>query len=165
MKGLWPALLAALLVACGSVPRMTVTSPAFAAGGTIPARFTCAGSDVSPPLAWSAPPAATRSLVVLVDDPDAPGGDFTHWLVYRLAPGLDSLAAGSHRGLQGRNGFGRLGYGGPCPPSGPAHRYRFHVIALNDTPRLAAGAGRAAVDAAIKGHILAEGVLEARFGR
>ncbi len=105
-----------------------LTSPAFPSGGTIPARYTCDGANVSPPLRWSAPPRGTVSLALTVLDPDAPGGSFLHWQVRGIPPRTRGLPAGS--ALGGRNGSGRSGWTGPCPPAGPAHRYRFALRAI-----------------------------------
>ena len=117
--------------------QLRVKSPAFTYGGWIPRVYTCDGADRSPPLVFSGVPRGTGSLVLLVLDPDAPGGTFYHWAVYDLAPNTTRLPEGvpgraKLRGfLQGRNDFGRLGYGGPCPPRGhPAHRYFFRLFAL-----------------------------------
>ncbi len=148
----------------------TLTSPAFKDGRAIPARFTCRGADVAPPLAWGSPPGETRSFVLVVDDPDAPGGTFLHWLVYDIPPGLRQLGEdASHRGIaaarQGRNDFGRTGYGGPCPPSG-THRYSFRLKALDiGTVGLKPGASREEVERKMQGHVVGEAVLTGTFAR
>jgi|SRR5579863_5057031 len=119
-----------------------LTTPAFAPGGEIPREYTCDGSDISPPLSWSGIPAGTASLVLVVEDPDAPGGVFGHWAAYDIPPDSPGLAAGYHAGRpaagpgiglrEARNDFGRLGYGGPCPPpGGGVHHYHFVLMALN----------------------------------
>lgn len=113
-----------------------LTSPVFQAGGTIPMRYTCDGANVSPPLRWTAPPPRTTSLSLTVFDPDAPGGGFLHRRVRRLPASARSLPAGSHLG--GPNGAGRTGYTGPCPPSGPAHHYRFELRALGPSGKVLA---------------------------
>jgi Raf kinase inhibitor-like YbhB/YbcL family protein len=143
------------LCACGSSGRKTatpppaapvsmrLTSPAFAAGARIPARFTCDGGDESPPLAWSGVPAKARELALSVDDPDAPGGGFTHWTLYGIAPRTSAIAAGRtpSGAAAGRNSFGKTGYGGPCPPKGDKpHHYRFVLYALPSTLGLKPGA-------------------------
>lgn len=117
---------------------MMLSSPAIPPGGPIPAQYTCDGSDISPPLAWSGLPAGTRSLVLVVEDPDAPGGTFEHWAAFDIPPARPGLAAGYRAGApapgfrQARNDFGRLGYGGPCPPpGGGVHHYHFRLLALN----------------------------------
>ena len=119
-----------------------LSSPAFADGAEIPSRHTCDGDNRSPHLAWTEPPAGTRSLALIVDDPDAPHGTFAHWLLYDLPPDIRELgehapgAGTGERGREGRNGFDDHGYGGPCPPPGdPPHRYRFTLYAL-DAPTL-----------------------------
>jgi Raf kinase inhibitor-like YbhB/YbcL family protein len=128
-----------------------LTSPAFAEGAAIPRDYTCQGADVSPELAWSGVPAGSAALVLVVDDPDA--GGFTHWLVLDLAPDSTGLPKAIHdsafRPQQGRNDFGRNGWGGPCPPSG-THRYRFTLHALAAPLGLAGFPGRAAVDAGLR---------------
>lgn len=140
--------------------------------GTVPSEFTCDGADRSPPLKWTAPPAETKSFVLTVTDPDAPGGTFTHWILYDLpantsalpagVPAQDQLAEGSH---QGRNDFAKTGYGGPCPPHGSTHRYFFDLFALNATLVLPASATRAEIEDAMNTHVLARGKLMARYSR
>jgi Raf kinase inhibitor-like YbhB/YbcL family protein len=111
-------------------------SPAFAPGTAIPAEYTCDGADISPPLAWSGAPAGTKSFVLVVDDPDAPGGTFGHWAAFDIAPAAVGLAAGYGAGRPGdrfreaRNDFGQSGYRGPCPPPGPVHHYHFRLLAI-----------------------------------
>lgn len=148
---------------------LTVTSTAFNDGDKIPAKYTCDGADVSPQLAWTGTPTGTKSFVVICDDPDAPGGTFVHWVIFNIPAtlaGLDenipkqgTLANGSR---QGRNDMGRIGYDGPCPPRG-THRYFYKVYALDIKLGLAAGATKAQVVNAMKGHILAQGELIGRF--
>jgi Raf kinase inhibitor-like YbhB/YbcL family protein len=148
----------------------TLTSPAFTGGAAIPARFTCAGADVSPPLAWGSPPEETRSFVLIVDDPDAPGRSWLHWLVYDIPPGLRQLGEdAARRGIaaarQGRNDFGRPTWGGPCPPSG-RHRYYFRLRALDvGGVGLGSGATREEVERRVEGHVLGEAVLMGTYGR
>jgi Raf kinase inhibitor-like YbhB/YbcL family protein len=122
--------------------RLAVTSTAFAAGGRIPVRFTCDGTQTSPPLAWSGVPRRARSLALVVDDPDAPGGTFVHWVVLDIPVGADHVTAGRVPGgaVQAENSAGHPAYTGPCPPSG-THHYRFTVYALRRPTGLAAGAG------------------------
>ena len=150
----------------------SLTSSAFAAGGTIPRLHTCDGDDVSPPLAWSGAPAGTKSLALLCDDPDAPRGTWVHWVLFDLDPGLTELPAALPRtaavaggAVQGKNDFGKLGYGGPCPPRGPAHRYFFRLLALDRQLGLPAGATMREVLTAAEGHILARTELMGRYGR
>ena len=128
---IWVAVSASALVGVGSVaaaPKFTIASPAFRAGGTIPKRFTCDGADVSPPLRWNRPPAGTRSFSISVVDLD---NGFIHWLGWGLPPARRGLAVGQHPPHQAVNDFGRRGYGGPCPPAGVRHRYRFSLYALD----------------------------------
>jgi Raf kinase inhibitor-like YbhB/YbcL family protein len=150
-----------------TIGSLTVTSTAFAVNGPIPIDFTCDGADRSPPITWSAAPPGTKSIAVLVDDPDAPGGTFVHWVAFNLPATLVSLPestdAASVGGVSGTNGFGRAGYAGPCPPRREAHRYSFRVLALDAPIDARAGASRGAVDAAMNGHVLAEGVLVGVF--
>jgi hypothetical protein len=136
-----------------------VRSSSFSDGGIIPRRHTCDGADLSPQLEWQSAPAGTKSFAIVMDDPDAPI-DFTHWLVYDIPPGVRELAEGAStqgampRGsAEGRNNFGRLGYGGPCPPRGNPHHYVFRVYALDIRLDLPAGATRRQVDAAMSGHV------------
>lgn len=146
----------------------SLTSPVFKDGGAIPARFTCVGADVSLPLAWGSPPGETRSFVLIVDDPDAPGHTWLHWLVYDIPPGLRQLAEdASRRGIaaarQGRNDFGRMSYGGPCPPSG-THHYQFRLKALDiGTVGVRPGASLDEVERRIQGHVIGEAVLTGTF--
>jgi len=149
-----------------------IESAAFKEGALIPARFSCQGENVSPPLAWTDPPAGTRSFALIVEDPDAPAGTWIHWVVYNLpaqarameenTPKQDELSNG---GLQGTTSFGSVGYGGPCPPPGKAHRYFFRLYALDAVLNLQAGATKADVLAALKGHVVGEAQLMGRFKR
>ncbi len=150
---------------------LEVVSPAFAAGGMIPRKHTCDGEDVSPEISWSGAPAGTRSFALICDDPDAPAGTWVHWVVFNLPAAVSRLpealpAAPSlpNGGRQGKNDFRRIGYGGPCPPSG-THRYVFKVYALDRLLDLEPGATKAQVEAAMKGHVLAEGSLMGRYRR
>lgn len=144
----------------------SLSSAAFAAGEPIPSRYTCQGDDVSPPLAWTAPPPGTRSLALIVDDPDAPDPAaprmvFAHWLLYDLPPAAGALpeavaAAALPAGTrQGTNDFRRRGYGGPCPPIG-RHRYFFKLYALDIVLGDLGAAGKAALERAMAGHVLAD---------
>ncbi len=154
------------------VVNLTLFSEAFEDGGNIPVKYTCDGQDVSPPLGWSDPPEGTISFVLIVEDPDAPGGVFTHWVIYNIPADLRRLPEGVPKegklegiGVQGRNDFNKLGYGGPCPPRGPAHRYFFKLYALDITLNLKPGASKNQVLRAIEGHVLAYGELMGRYGR
>jgi Raf kinase inhibitor-like YbhB/YbcL family protein len=143
-----------------------LSSEAFGDGDEIPRRHSCEGEDVSPPLRWSDPPEGTRSLALIVDDPDAPVGTFTHWLAWGLGPGAGELAEGAPAPAEGRNDFGVDGYRGPCPPPGHGrHRYRFRLHALSDDPPLAPGAGREEVDRGIDGLVLGVAELVGGYSR
>jgi len=154
----------AAAVAFGKEPSIQVTSPDFHNGERIPARFTCDGQNTNPTLRLSGVPPSARSLVLIMDDPDAPSGTFTHWLLWNIDPGVKEIAGVPKGAIEGRNDFGNSGYGGPCPPSG-AHRYLFKVYALDVILNLNPGAGRREVDAAIRGHIAARGLLVGEYGR
>ena len=144
---------------------MTIGSSAFHQGGDIPAKFTCDGGDTSPPLKIIGIPSEAKSLVLIADDPDAPSGVFTHWLVWNIPPQTNSVAEGSApKGVHGKNDFGKSGYGAPCPPTG-AHRYYFRVFALDRELALSSGAKRSQLDAAMKGHVIAQGELMGRYAR
>ena len=145
--------------------KMKITSSAFQEGGNIPSKFTCDGSDTSPPLQITGVPSEAKSLVLIADDPDAPSGLFTHWLVWNIPPQTNSIAEGSApKGVHGTNDFGKSGYKGPCPPPG-THRYSFKIFALDRELDLRAGAKRSQVDAAMKGHVIAQGELVGRYAR
>lgn len=150
---------------------MKLESTAFTVNGMIPSQYTCDGQDISPPLSWDAPPTGTQSLALIVDDPDAPGQIFVHWVLYDLPPELDQLPQSAAAqdtlpggGTQGKNDFGKLGYGGPCPPSG-IHRYFFKLYALDRELGLKSGATKAQLEAAMNGHILAAAELIGRYAR
>jgi Raf kinase inhibitor-like YbhB/YbcL family protein len=149
-----------------TVAEFSLTSSAFAAGGTIPVRHTCDAEDRSPALSWTAPPAGSRSLALVLDDPDAPGGRFIHWLAWGIPPDAGGLAEGQAAPLEGRNDFGSVGYRGPCPPRGGGrHRYRFRLHALPEELRLAPGAGVAELERALTGRLLAVAELVGTYGR
>ncbi|MFK2890500.1 YbhB/YbcL family Raf kinase inhibitor-like protein [Dyella flagellata] len=142
---------------------MQVSSASFTDGGKMPAKLTCDGANLSPEIRLPAPPTGTRSFAVVVDDPDAPVA-FAHWLAYGIAASTRELPEGASTSSQrleaaaeGINNFGRMGYGGPCPPAGATHHYVFHVYALDDMPALPSGASAQQVYDAIHGHVLAEG--------
>jgi Raf kinase inhibitor-like YbhB/YbcL family protein len=141
-----------------------LSSPAFANGAPIPARYTCTGADVSPPLRWSGVPSTARELALVIIDPDAPGGSFTHWVLAGIPPNVDVLPA--HLGLAGavpgRNDFGKLLYRGPCPPPGKPHHYVFELLALGAPSGLTPGFRIAALK---RLRPLAAGVLVGTFGR
>ena len=145
---------------------MKIKTTAFQEGGNIPSKFTCDGADANPPLRFEGVPAEAKSLALIVDDPDAPGGLFTHWLVWNIDPKTTTVEENSapSNGVQGKNDFGKSGYGGPCPPSG-THRYFFRIFALDRQLDLAAGSKRAQLDAQMRGHIMAEGELMGGYSR
>ncbi|MBZ5698343.1 MAG: YbhB/YbcL family Raf kinase inhibitor-like protein [Acidobacteriia bacterium] len=147
-----------------------LTTTAFQNGGLIPKKFTCDGPDISPALAWTEPPAGTKNLAVIVDDPDAPAGTWVHWVLYDLPGDARELGEGVGKdrqvpdgARQGRNDFGKIGYNGPCPPKGRPHRYFFKFYALDRKTNLKAGANKAELERAMNGHILAETELVGRF--
>jgi len=144
---------------------MQLTSPAFENGGEIPARHTCDGDDVSPPLGIRDVPPGTESLALVMDDPDAPMGTWDHWLVWNIPPETTQVAEGAQpRGTAGKNDFGKLRYGGPCPPSG-THTYRFKLYALTIALNLPEGATKPELEKAMEGHVLGQAVLEGRYSR
>ncbi len=179
------ALLAAVIAACGGGsepidPRsigsvagdFTLTSSAFETGGRIPARHTCDGEDRSPPLSWSNPPEGTDSYVLIVDDPDAPGGNFVHWILTDIPGDTSGLNEGLPKAgsilsgqLQPRNDFGNAGYDGPCPPPGAPHGYRFFLYALDGPSGITPQASKSKVVTSIEGHVLARAELSGTYGR
>ena len=151
---------------------LQISSTAFAAGENIPKKFTCDGPDVSPKVNWNESPAKTQSFALIMDDPDAPVGTWVHWVLFDLPADTKELAEGvakqeqlANGTRQGRNDFGKIGYGGPCPPPGKPHRYFFKLYALDAKLNLKAGATKADVERAMKGHILAQAELIGRYGR
>jgi Raf kinase inhibitor-like YbhB/YbcL family protein len=158
------ALVALASLAAGGA-KMKITSSAFQEGGNIPSKFTCDGGDRSPPLQIAEIPSSAKSLALIVDDPDAPSGLFTHWIVWNISPQTNGIAEGSApKGVQGTSDFGKSGYGGPCPPSG-THRYYFKIFALDRELNLPSDSKRNQLDAAIKGHVVAQGELMGRYSR
>lgn len=145
---------------------MKLTSNDFQHGQPIPGPFTCQGKGVSPDLAWTEPPAGTVSLALLMEDPDAPGGLFTHWMIFHIPPESKGLPRGlpgegdlDNGAMQGTNDFERIGYGPPCPPPGSPHRYFFRLYALDYQPALSPGVTRTDLLEAISGHVLDEAEL------
>lgn len=171
--------LASALVSIGSVlappvtrNRMSLASSAFKDGQPIPSQYTCDDKNISPPLTWNGAPGNTTSLVLMVDDPDAPTGVWTHWVVFDLPANMSELAedaskseSGMGTAKQGVNDFKRAGYGGPCPPAGKQHRYFFKIYALDIMLELPSGASRREVAAAMAKHILAQGQLMGTYQR
>ena len=165
--------------------KLTLTSPSFRNNQPIPAKHTCSGEDVSPALKWEGAPAETKSFALVCDDPDAPGGTWVHWLIYDMdvselpentskidAVGTRLMVAPGTAGgktwfaAQGMNDFGKVGYGGPCPPRGHGvHHYHFRLYALDVDLKLASRTTRQQLEAAMKGHIIAEAELVGTFER
>ena len=137
-----------------------------------PKKFTCDGPDVSPKLSWNDPPAKTESFALIMDDPDAPAGTWVHWVLYDVpadarglperVPKQEQLASGAR---QGRNDFGKIGYGGPCPPPGKPHRYFFKLYALDTKLNLKPGVTKSDLERTMKSHILTQAELIGRYGR
>ncbi|WP_319560622.1 YbhB/YbcL family Raf kinase inhibitor-like protein [Marispirochaeta sp.] len=150
---------------------MKIESAVFHDGGTIPEKYTCDGGDISPPLNWTGVPGGVRTFALICDDPDAPMGTWVHWVVYNLpadmnelpegVPGDEALPGG---GLQGTNDFGRIGYGGPCPPAG-SHRYFLKLYALDTELSLGPGASKGELLAAMEGHVRGECRIVGRYSR
>lgn len=152
--------------------KFELSSTSFAAGASIAKRFTCDGQDDSPELHWSEAPAGTKSFALIADDPDAPVGTWVHWVLFNLPPETRALPESvpktpslPSKARQGKNDFGKIGYGGPCPPPGKPHRYFFKLYALDAVLALEAGVTKADVESAMKGHILAQAELMGRYGR
>jgi Raf kinase inhibitor-like YbhB/YbcL family protein len=168
-----PGLALALAGAGDESMAFSLTSTAFKDGAAIPSTHTCDGADRSPPLAWSGAPPGTAAFALIADDPDAPAGTWVHWVVYNLPAAtaelpenvakVESLDLGGAR--QGRNDFHRPGYGGPCPPPGPAHRYLFRLYALDAPLKVRPGATKNDVEAAMQGHTLAMAQLMGTYAR
>ncbi|HMD98094.1 MAG TPA: YbhB/YbcL family Raf kinase inhibitor-like protein [Terriglobia bacterium] len=155
-----------------SSPNLSLSTKAFKPGASIPKQFACDGLDASPDLDWSNAPQNTRSFVLIVEDPDAPGGTWVHWVVYDLPAGTHRLPEGVPKrsdiqagGRQGGNDFGEIGYDGPCPPPGRPHRYFFRLFALDNFLNLKGRVTKAAVEQAMKGHVLEQGELMGRYER
>jgi len=151
---------------------LELKTTAFQPGGEIPVKHTCEGSDVSPALTWTDPPAGTKTFALIADDPDAPMGTWVHWVLYdlpgtarQLPEGLPKVEEIQGGGRHGRNDFPNIGYGGPCPPPGKAHRYFFKLYALDTKLGLSPGATKQEVEQAMKGHILARAELMGRYHR
>jgi len=162
------------LALCFNHMPLALTSTAFREGSSIPVKHTCDGADVSPPLAWGGTPPGTAAFAVIADDPDAPAGTWVHWVLYDLAGSAAQLPENVAKtetlpdlggAVQGRNDFRHTGYGGPCPPPGPAHRYFFRLYALDAPLKLRPGATKQEVEAAMKGHVLETAQLMGTYGR
>jgi len=156
----------------GAAMTVQLTSTAFTEGSSMPAKYTCDGEDVSPPLKWSNVPAGTKSLALISDDPDAPVGTWVHWVIYGIPPDVTELQEGIPKSevlttgaKQGISDFKRIGYGGPCPPPGGPHRYFFKLYALDAELDLKPGAAKRDLLHAMEGHILAQGQLIGTYKR
>jgi Raf kinase inhibitor-like YbhB/YbcL family protein len=168
----WNASARALADEKGGTMAFTISSPSFANGGNIPKKFTCDGEDVSPELHWTSPPAGTQAFALIADDPDAPVGTWTHWVLFDLpaqntslpesVSKIDDLPSGAR---QGRNDFRRIGYGGPCPPPGKPHRYFFKLYALGKKLDLKPGASKRDVEQAMQGVILGRAEVMGKYQR
>ncbi len=152
--------------------KLTLTSTAFAEGQPIPKKYSCDAENVSPALKWSAAPSNTRSFALITDDPDARADTWVHWVIYNIPANLAELPEGVptsdavlNGALQGKNDFGKIGYGGPCPPRGNPHHYYFTLYALDTALTLQAGATKADLLRAMQGHILAQGQVIGTYKR
>ena len=150
---------------------MQLTSPAFVQGSVIPSKYTCDGDNISPPVEWADAPTNAQSFALVMDDPDAPSGTFDHWVLFNLpkestalSEGVSPIEALPNGALQGKNSFGDLGYGGPCPPVG-THRYYFRLYALDKLLNLDAGSSKRQVLDALARHILAQSELMGRYSK
>ncbi|RMD45353.1 MAG: YbhB/YbcL family Raf kinase inhibitor-like protein [Aquificota bacterium] len=151
---------------------IVVKSSDFKNGGYIPVKYTCDGTDISPEISWSNFPENTKSFVIIMDDPDAPVGTFTHWIVYDIPANINKFSENFPKvadinGIkQGINDFRKVGYGGPCPPRGKPHRYFIKIYALDvSNLNIPAMSSRKTVEEAMKGHIIDEGYLMGLYGR
>jgi Raf kinase inhibitor-like YbhB/YbcL family protein len=163
---------AAIMPSSSAQEPLKITSPSFSNGGNIEKKFTCDGADVSPQLSWTSSPPETKSFALLVDDPDAPVGNWNHWAIWNIPADSHGLPEGLSKdpklrdgAEQGRNDFKRTGYNGPCPPPGKPHRYYFKLFALNTRLDLKAGSSKRELEAAMKGHIVAQSEWMGRYGR
>ncbi len=150
----------------------TLKTTAFADKGEIPKKYTCDGADVSPALNWIDAPAGTQSFALIADDPDAPVGTWTHWIIWNIPPktttlleGVSNVEESGDGTRQGKNDFDRIGYGGPCPPAGKPHRYFFKLYALDIKLDVKAGVSRNELERAVKGHVLSQTELMGKYGR
>lgn len=144
--------------------QLVIASPAFSNNDFIPQEFTCDGDNTSPEITVAEIPAEAKSLALIVDDPDAPHGTFDHWVMWNIRP-MNRISRDTAPGIQGKNGFGKMAYGGPCPPAGDAHRYFFKVYALDTMLDVPAGADKHTVEKAMKGHIVAQGEIIGKYKR
>lgn len=144
---------------------MQVTSTAFGHGENIPVKYSCQGENINPPLTLNDVPEKTQSIAVICDDPDAPVGIWVHWVVWNIPGRVRNIAEKENLGVHGINDFKRPGYGGPCPPPGPSHTYRFKVYALDSMLDLKQGATKEELEAAMEGHVLAQAELDGEYRR
>lgn len=144
---------------------MQIESPAFEQHQPIPQKFTCQGQDVSPPLVFKDIPKGTKSLALIMDDPDAPSGTFDHWIVWNIPPETKQLVEGAKVSNQGKNHFGKASYGGPCPPAGAPHRYFFKLFALDSMLDLHSGISKKQLEDAIEGHVIGKAELVGTYQR
>jgi Raf kinase inhibitor-like YbhB/YbcL family protein len=158
------------LTAYFGLQSMELTSPAFAHEETIPLAYTCQGDNTSPPLSWKGVPPGTKSLAITLEDPDAPGGLFIHWVVYQIPPESEGLPSNipptmslANGALQGTNSFHKIGYGGPCPPSGARHRYFFTLYALDTIPDTPSFATYDQLQRSMEGHVIEKAELMGFF--
>ena len=159
-----------LVLWAGCANALEITSSAFKNGAYIPEKYSCKGEDISPPLKWVDIPEGTRSFALICDDPDAPVGIWIHWVIFNipenvfvLQENLSSKGTLENGSIQGKNSWGKIGYGGPCPPPGKPHRYYFKLYALDMMLDLKVGAAKKDVLAGMKGHILGEAKLMGLF--
>ena len=152
--------------------KIQITTTAFTAGEPIPIRHAFDNQDISPDLQWSGVPSSAKSVALICDDPDAPGGTWVHWVLYDLAPSMTGIPEGLPKSLtldsgakQGMNDYKRVGYGGPCPPPGKPHRYFFKLYALDAKPELLPGLTKKDLLKAMEGHVIAEGELMGTYQR
>ena len=155
-----------------TIKQISISPDTFSNSSSIPVEYTCDGEDRSPALSWDTVPAGIQSIALIVDDPDAPGKTWVHWVIYNIPANSSELPFGVPKNktlddgsLQGKNDFGRIGYNGPCPPPGKPHRYFFKVYALDTTLSLKSGATKSQLEAAMSGHILAQGEMVGKYGR
>lgn len=151
-----------------NMEKISISAEGFKEAGLIPDEYTCEGKDISPSLSWKGIPAGTKSIALIMDDPDAPGGTFVHWVLYNLPAEIQKLPKAMplpDGSMQGMTDFGQPGYGGPCPPPGKPHRYYFKIYALDTKLNLPPGASKNQVENAMVGHILTKGELMGKYQR
>jgi Raf kinase inhibitor-like YbhB/YbcL family protein len=151
---------------------LKLATSAFTFGEKIPKQYTADGKNISPSLSWQEPPKGTKSFVIIVDDPDAPAGVWTHWIVYNIPPDTTSLKEGISRdkklpdgSLQGKNSGGHIGYDGPAPPKGKTHRYFFNIFALNTVLKAPPGANKKTIESLMERHVIGEGQMMGTYER